>query len=746
MSHPFYSAQEFAEMELPKFPTTKAGILNHAKANGWIVQDRYNRWQGTNDKIGNPLSRKRMAQGGGWEFHFSLLPQAPFEHINDLLTKSKIESGEIAQAVDVAFKEIQGDASHLNKWQRDAVEARAAILGWIEEEMQLTSKEAVLDDFVRRCKAGSHPDWMQRLIVKANAKSGNQTGKPKVTVSKRTLKNWFADKTKLGIEGLAPSVSRETCFDIPSWAPVFLDQYRRPNKPSLTAVMEKLPDFLPDGMACPSYDQARRFLQKLSPITLNNGRMGPQALKSMKAFTRRGTEELWPTAIYSADGHTFKATVAHPHHGRPFRPEITAVIDIYTRYVVGWSIGLAEDSIGVLEALSQSIIDRPDGRHRGIPAIWYTDNGSGFRAKLFENEATGFYDRWGITPKNSLPYNSQARGVIERLNRTLWHPLAKTFPTYVGKDADKEATRHLKRITDKELRAGNKAPFEISWEEFMACVQDTVDAYNNKPHSSLPRMRDPETKKYRHLSPFEHWQNWLKEGNAVLTIPQDEAADLVRPYERRAIRRGEVRILNNTYFSFDLEHLHGEEALVGFDIHDASKVWVRDFDMRLLAVAELDGNKQQYMPNSTLREALSFQEKKLQDRTKGRLNLVEKKREEILEEAAGTPLEIKYQVMEQAPALTQYDHQIADEAFAKLEKRNEPKAEREIIPGKRPIFSNEVQLARWLIQNPDQVTEKDARLFKEKLRGKHFRQLLEFEDVPPDLLETIIAKTAVSNT
>ena len=37
----------------------------------------------------------------------------------------------------------------------------------------------------------------------------------------------------------------------------------------------------------------------------------------------------------------------------------------------------------------------------------------------------------------ALPYNSQAKGVIERINQ-IYTPAAKRLPTYVGKDMDKE--------------------------------------------------------------------------------------------------------------------------------------------------------------------------------------------------------------------------------------------------------------------------------------------------------------------
>lgn len=115
-----------------------------------------------------------------------------------------------------------------------------------------------------------------------------------------------------------------------------MDLWANPAKPSLQAVIEDLSQELPHHIQTPSYDQARRFLKdKMSIVERMRGRMGPQELKALKTFTRRDTSDLWPGAIYSADGHTFKAKVQHPFHDQPFRPEITAVIDAYTRYVVG---------------------------------------------------------------------------------------------------------------------------------------------------------------------------------------------------------------------------------------------------------------------------------------------------------------------------------------------------------------------------------------------------------------------------
>ncbi|MCW3528635.1 hypothetical protein K6Y52_38335, partial [Burkholderia cenocepacia] len=106
----------------------------------------------------------------------------------------------------------------------------------------------------------------------------------------------------------------------------------------------------------PSIHQVRRFLDKLGAVTLQTGRMGSRELKTMLPFIRRTFDKLLPNDIWSGDGHTFDAEVQHPLHGRPFRPEITSIIDVATRRAVGISLDLAESSFAVLDALSTGVL------------------------------------------------------------------------------------------------------------------------------------------------------------------------------------------------------------------------------------------------------------------------------------------------------------------------------------------------------------------------------------------------------
>jgi len=184
----------------------------------------------------------------------------------------------------------------------------------------------------------------------------------------------------------------------------------------------------------PSASQARRFLDKMSKVEREKGRMSTKEIKAIKPFRRRDTSTLMPLDVCQCDGHSFKARIAHPVHGKPFHPEVCAVIDAATRCVIGWSSGLAESAETVACALRHAIQVSPGNERGGIPAIFYTDPGSGNKAKVNADPSFGRYARLGITFKTGIPGNSQARGMVERLQRSLWIKAAKQLPTFTGKD------------------------------------------------------------------------------------------------------------------------------------------------------------------------------------------------------------------------------------------------------------------------------------------------------------------------
>lgn len=399
---------------------------------------------------------------------------------------------------------------------------------------------------------------------------------------------------------------------MPEWYPRFLYFFRQPQKPNLTAAYRR---FEADFKArtplapVPSVHAARRWLEKTGEVEKNKGRMGDRELKNLLPFKRRKFDDLLPCDIYSMDGHTFDAEVLHPDSGKPFRPEITTIVDVATRKIVGWSVDLAESSLAVTAALAHASVAN------GIGAVLYVDNGKGYDNALMKDDAVGLMGRLGMTMVHSLPYSSQARGVIERVHQTVWVQAAKEFQSYIGKDMDAETSQKVHKASRKAMKQeiilknvpalANIRSLSSSlipeWREFVAFGETWVGEYNNRPHRSLPKVTDV-SGKIRHMTPNEMWAVKAQE-SAITQVDEDDAMYLFMPQAVRKVARGEVQLHNNLYFSQDLQEYHGDSLRVAYNIHNAEWVWLFDDDGRFVCKAQWNGNRIDYMPKPFIEQA-----------------------------------------------------------------------------------------------------------------------------------------------
>ena len=655
-----YSCAELAEMKLPGLPSSERRMRDRVKKDGWI-------------------SRQVDGSGGKDGVRTEYQPPAKIMGlIKEQLLKTMVQSTPALPAIakqptDLTIKPI--NPGNLKDWQREIAQARSAICMEVKRLATVSGTERAIQTVIDLAEREGLPPQLQRLVPIANAKAG--TGR---MLSRTTLYRWLKelpnnDAPVSNVARLAPK-TRET-EKIPAWAPYLLNIYSQPQKPTLAYCVEQLEIKLPENIVAPSYSAANRFIQKMSNVDRERGRIGSREIKTMLPFVRRDTAHMWPTEAYTADGHTFDAEVAHPAHGRAFRPEITTVLDIATRKAIGWSIGLAESTWAVLDALRNAC------ENGGIPAIFYVDNGSGYKNATMGDESTGFMSRLGIELTHSLPYNSQARGVIERSHQTIWVKAAKTLPTYMGEKMDAQAKQKVFKITRKDIKISGTSKLLLEWVDFVAFCQQQIDSYNNKPHSSLPKIRGADGKK-RHQSPNEAWQQAITDGWKPEEVDPQEADDLFRPYKTCKIIRGEVRLFNNQYFSKELEHHHGETAQVGYDIHDASRVWVRERSGRLICVAEFEANKRAMFPQSA-------QDHANYKRAQGRIKRAEAKIEEAQAEL-NPPQLIEYQpVMELPPMAIEPERQAIETI--------EAEAENVAQLVERPHFEWGIDKYRWLMNH-----------------------------------------------
>lgn len=675
------TAQELAG--LPGLPGTDRNVRAMADREGW---------------------RRKAATGTrGWVYHISSIPAEAKSELVLRGQKEKIAARLPAIQTSKTDNNLP-KLEHLKGWQREKMEARLVVLAELKRMEEETDRQEAMRLLIEEAEMGLLPEAVQSAITVALGKTRKDA--PPLSVS--TLTRWRKEAER-GPAALAPLGMDG--HQIPDWAPLFLKHYQKPTKPTLAAAYEAMLKDLPPHIAKPSISQVRRFEAKMGRVDIMRGRMGPRDLKNIRGHSVRDFSMLQPGDVFIADGHTFDSEVAHPIHGRAFRPEITTMMCVGSRRGVGFSIALSESAWAVADALRNAV------ERAGIPAILYTDGGSGYINDRMLNQTSGLMARLGITHKRSLPYNAQAKGVIERFHGTVWVPAAKGLISYCGKDMDRQAAQTVFKITRREVREHGRATSLPTWQEFLAGLEAAMADYNARPHSSLPKIRDAETGKLRHLSPNEAWDKAIAEGHGPPQIAQEEAQDLFRPYQECLVRRCQVRLFKNTYYSAALEQFHSDrdqKVLVGYDIHDPSQVWIRNPEGQLICVAKLDANKHPYFPPSVVELAT-------ERRKQERLKRLDNKRAEIEAEADGLKAITAQEPTEaeRAAATAQLHKMGMDETGTALA---EPQPD-----GPRMLFAGpmaERDRGVWILEHPEQATPDDTEWLNRKCLSASFRLLV----------------------
>ena len=592
-----YSIADLLALELNGFPTTRRGWEYLVNTNNWKYKEVPSRGKG----------------GVRKEYELS----------DDLKQKIFVIKLKTERNLEINY-EISNtnhqNANDLMDWQIETAENRLFVVRYVQQKIRMGEKKTkVIENMIAEADEGILPPEILEAILKANAKAGD-----KRTISRRSVFDWIkavddAEQHKINVLSLLAPKAR-TVAEIPKWAVELLKLWGQPQKPTLTACLELLPQYLGNDIPCPSYAQAYRFLnEKMGNVDVQKGRMGNRELKNIKGFIRRDTENLLPTDVYTADGHCFDAEIAHPIHGKPFRPEITAIIDVASRRIVGWSIDLSENKWAVLDAIRMAATEC------GIPAMFYVDNGSGYKNAVLTGRGNGILSRLNVTVSHALPYNSQAKGLIERSHQTLWVKAAKTLPTYIGKDMDAEAGNKVHKLTRKDIIQFGQSQALMKFADFVVFAEQVVADYNNKPHSSLKRTTDPVTMKSRYMSPLEMWTATLDSEHPIDCVDNWDMENFFRPTVERKVRRCEIELFSNRYFHRDLEQFHDEVVQVGYDIHHAEKVTVRDLEGRLICIAEWNANKRDYFPKAVIEQAR-------EQRAAGRMRRLAAKQAEVVAE------------------------------------------------------------------------------------------------------------------
>lgn len=582
------------------------------------------------------ITRRRRTGGKGWEYLASSLPAETQEALRTrALARAVAAPGQVPAPSDeqapalpasVAGDDLDQDPVALRDWQRDAAEARVALLEVADEWMQERGlrARAVYGQLAQAAAAETLPPQLLELVGRANARGA---GGARVTVA--TLYRWAKARSEARAHGhdpvaaLAPAQTRPH-KPLPAWLAGVLTEYRKPSKPTMAAAYRAYRDSLrtpAELRALPPLRTVQHHIHAMPAEVREYGRMGARAIRSIQPFVRRTTDGLWPMDVVTVDGHAAKCYVQRPDSHRRVRPEITTYLDICTRRVVGYSVWWAESQYAIWLALRSMILEPKHGMNavaNGIPAMQYSDRGA-YRG----DEHRSVLARLGVVPMFSLPYRAQARGAIERLNSSLWLPLARSQPTYCGDGADQEHFKQALKAADTE------GTHILEWGEWLRACDQAIAEYNERPHASLRHGR---TK----LSPNQAWERALQEGWAPTPLAHDDLHDLLPAVMRgatpaRQVRRGEVTTPWGRYAHEALRPWHGRDVRVHYDPADGSRVWICQADGRFICCAERDANARPYVPQSQIDYARDKREQARVGRLERRIEVAQAEETPVLE-------------------------------------------------------------------------------------------------------------------
>lgn len=520
----WFTANELAELQLSGLPRRKRDINRVAEAEGWAI---------ATDDQGVPLARRRSGRGGGFEYHFTLLPAAARADLARLGMVS-------ADCPIVDTGECEGDAANLWRWlgrQPETIVAEA-------------QRRAALIARVDLFKAGG----MSRSQAVAAVAQAEE-------VSTSTVWNWLrlidGVPAKDRLPHLAPrrqggGIAAEV--DPELWQELLSD-YLRLSKPRWTESYRRIAGkAAARGITLPhSRTLWRKFQKEVPEQVAVLRRDGEEALRRMLPAQFRSVAELHAMELVNIDGHRVDVFVRMPD-GRVIRPTMIAIQDVYSRKFLSWRIAESEDMVTARLVFADLFAKW------GIPKGLLADNGRAFaskwltggtktrfRFKVRDEDPTGLLVALGITVHWAKPYRGQSKP-IERGFRDLCSALAK-HPAFEGAYTGNKPDA-------KPENYGSKA---VDLDTFLAVWNAGMDAHNRQ----LGRRSEMAAGRMSFDQVFE--ESYARAPVGKATDEQLRLALLAADQVRTDRKTGAITLAGNRYWAEELAQFAGQQVTARFD-------------------------------------------------------------------------------------------------------------------------------------------------------------------------------------
>jgi putative transposase len=437
----WWTAAEIADARLPDMPTTTQKVTKAAIRSGWRSEPAH--------------ARRRKGTGGGWEYHWTLLPD-------------RAQARLLATLAPVSIPDPRPQREDVWTWF-DALPVAA--------KARAASRLLV----IQKVEAFEASGMTRHLAVVDVARLEE--------IDPSTIWRWFALVSGVRVDDrlayLAPRhraarvTARRAEID-PRFGDLIKADVLRLGEPSLTSCYDRCVRIArSEGLPIAPLHSVRRWLDRtVSKTTWVYARKGMEALKRMRPAQIRDKTALHALEAVNADFHRFDVFVQFPagpggQKAEITRPQLVAFQDIFSGRLLSWRLDRTPNSHAVQLCIGDMI------ETWGIPGHVLMDNGREFAAKLItggaksrfrfktrDSDIPGLLTSLGSEIHWAMPYSGQSKP-IERAWRDLCDRVAK-HPAFDGAYTG----------NNPGAKPENYGTSSVPLETFVAVLRDEIELHN----------------------------------------------------------------------------------------------------------------------------------------------------------------------------------------------------------------------------------------------------------------------------
>ena len=523
----WWTADALAAAGLPDVPMSQKGVDLLAKRLDWRAHPTY--------------ARRRAGRGGGWEYHWKLLPVR-------------------AQA---ALLKAASASHHAPAPQR----ARGEVWAWYDGLPETVKAQAAA-----RLAVIQKVEALEAPMGKALAVD---TVAAEADVAARTIWNWFemiegvdpADRLAyLAPRHRAAEAKRERAECDPEFLDWLRADYLRLEKPSFKSCYDRVTELCrARGLAVLTERTARRWIEANVPrVTLVLAREGERGLAKCFPPQIRDRSTLTALEAVNADCHKIDVFVQWPGIEQPVRPQIAAFQDLYSNKMLAYRVDLDPNKVAVMQAWGELV------ETYGIPRHCLFDNGmefankwltggtpTRFRFKVRPDDGLGVLPQMGVQIHWATPAHGQAKP-IERGFRDFADRVAK-HPAFAGAYVGNNPL----------AKPENYASRAIPLADFLAVLDQEVAKHNARPGRLTANAKG------------RSFDETFAESYATAPIrkatPEQHRLWLMGQEKRKLHRsHGVLTLFKNGYWADWMNEFAGENVLARFnpeDLHEGLYIY-----------------------------------------------------------------------------------------------------------------------------------------------------------------------------